>query len=157
MPKFLDQRDIDFFASINRELVDDVIESNVFLYKLDLEGSPSNIYGEAPNKLFYQPVTVAALINRQDKTPTSDGKIVDFQQTAVFSFQRDTLKEKNIYPEPGDVVEYDGSYWEINNAAENQLLGAQPYYNWAIICTCHLTRRSQLQISERQYVGNHEF
>lgn len=154
MPRFQGKRDIDFFQQINKELLDDVIESIVILYKLSIDDSPTNIYGEAPLKRYYQGVKTSALINRQDKSPTSDGKVIDFQQVAVFSFLRETLKEKGIYPEPGDIVEYDGSFWEINNAAENQLLGDQPYMNWAIICTCHMTRRSQLQLVERQYVSD---
>jgi hypothetical protein len=154
MPRFQGERDIAFFQQVNKELLDDVIEAMVVLYKLSIEDSPTNIYGEAPLKRYYQGVQTSALINRQDKSPTSDGKVIDFQQTAVFSFLREIMKEKGIYPEPGDIVEYDGSFWEINNAAENQLLGDQPYLNWAIICTCHMTRRSQLQITERQYVSS---
>ena len=150
MPKFLSERDVDYFRSINKELIEDVIETLVILYKLNVVSSPTNIYGEAPSKAYHIGVQTSALIRREDKNPTTDGHILDFNQTAVFSFSRDKLKEISVYPEVGDIIEYDSSFWEINNAAENQLLADQPFFNWAVICTCHMTRRSALQLDERQ-------
>jgi hypothetical protein len=152
--KFVSERDVNFFRSINKELLEDVIDVPVILFKLNVIESPTNIYGEAPSKSYHVGTQLNALINRQDKNPTTDGHILDFNQTSIFSFHRDTLKEKDVYPEVGDIIEYDSSFWEINNAAENQLIADQPFFNWAIICTCHLTRRSALQLEERQYTPN---
>ena len=151
MSQFVTDRDTTFFKSINKELVDEVIETLVILYKLSILESQPNIYGEASSKKYHIGVQVPCLINRQDKSPTTDGNIIDFNQTSIFSFLRDTLETKEVYPEVGDIIEYDSAYWEINNAAENQLLADRPELNWAIICTCHLTRRSALQLEERQH------
>ncbi len=150
MPRFVSDRDVNFFKGINKELVDEVIETLVIVYKLSVLESPTNIYGEAPVKKYHVGTQIPALIRREDKTPTTDGHILDFNQTSIFSFLRDTLKEKNIYPEGGDIIEYDSSFWEINNVAENQLLADQPLLNWAIVCTCHMTKRSALQLDTRQ-------
>ncbi len=150
MPRFVTDRDINFMKQVNKELLADVIETMVIVYKLDLNETPTNIYGEAPVKTYHDGVQIASLINRQDKNPTTDGQVLDFAQTAIFSLLRDMCEEKDVYPEVGDIIEYDGAFWEINNAAENQLVADQPFYNWAIICTCHLTRRSALQLSDRQ-------
>ena len=154
MPKFLTDRDINYFRSINTELIDEVIETPVILYKLSVVSSPANIYGEAPSKSYHVGVEAPALIRREDKNPTTDGHVLDFNQTAVFSFSRDKLEEINVYPEVGDIIEFDSSFWEINNSAENQLLADRPGLNWAIICTCHMTRRSALQLDERQLPSN---
>lgn len=156
MPRFQSDADINFMKQINKELISDVIETPVIVYKLQVEESPTNIYGEAPLKRYYVGVQLGALIRRDDKSPTSDGNIIDFNQTSVFSFLREMCEEKNIYPEVGDIIEYDSTYWEINNAAENQLIGDQPFYNWAIICTCHMTRRSALQLDERSIPAKNE-
>jgi len=150
MPRFVTDQDIKFIKQINKELLTDIIEVNVVLYKLNVIESPTNIYGEAPKKKYHIGIQMPCLINRQDKSPTSDQYVIDFAQTAVFSFLREICEEKDIYPEVGDIVEYDSAFWEINNAAENQLVADQPFYNWAIICTSHLTRRSALQLTERQ-------
>ena len=154
MPKFVSEKDVNYFRSINKELLEDVIETPVIIYKLNVIESPTNIYGEAPLKSYYVGTQTHAIIRREDKSPTTDGHIIDFNQTAVFSFLRDRLKEVDVYPEVGDIIEYDAAFWEINNAAENQLLADQPFFNWAVICTCHMTKRSTLQLEERQHVIN---
>jgi hypothetical protein len=152
MPRFVGERDVDFFRHINTELIDEVIETPVIVYKLITVESPTNIYGEAPLKTYHVGVQISALIKRSDKTPTSEGHVLDVNQSAIFSFSRQRLNEKDIYPEAGDIIEYDGSYWEIDNASENQLLVDQPFFNWSIVCMCHLTRKSALQLDERTHL-----
>ena len=153
MPRFLTDRDVRFFRQINKELIDDVIETLVVVWKLSIVESPTNIYGEAVSKKYHIGTQIPALIRRENPSPTSDGNILDISQTVVFAFLRDTLQEKNIYPEMGDIIEYDNAYWEINNTSENQLLADQTYYNWSIVCSCHLTKRSALQLEPRQHEG----
>jgi len=149
---FLSDRDTTYFKQINKELVDEVIETLVIVYKLSVLESNSNMYGESPSKKYHVGTRIPCLINREDKSPTTDGNVIDFSQTATFSFLRSTLEDKEIYPEVGDLIEYDSSYWEIDNAAENQLLADRPTLNWAVICSCHLTRRSALQLdANRQH------
>jgi len=152
MPRFVSERDVDFFRHINKELIDEVIETPVIIYKLITVESPTNIYGEAPLKTYYVGIQISALIKRSDKTASSEGHVLDVNQSAIFSFSRERLNEKDIYPEAGDIIEYDGSYWEIDNASENQLLVDQPFFNWSIVCTCHLTRKSALQLDERTHL-----
>ena len=50
MPKFLVGRDLTFFKSIARELVDDVIQVAAVLYKINQYETKVNIYGESVNK-----------------------------------------------------------------------------------------------------------
>lgn len=154
MPRFLTDRDSKMFENINKELLNAVVEVPVIVYKLDVRNSPTNIYGEAGKKSYLVGVQVTCLPDRQDKAATSDGYLLDFSQTATFSFLRETLKEKKIYPETGDIIEYDDTFWEINSVVENQLLAGQPYRNWSIICITHLTRRSALQLTERNHIPN---
>ncbi len=151
--RFVSQKDTEYFKQINNELVEEVIDLPIILYKLNIVETHTNVYGESPEKAYHVGTQMAAMVSRQDKVPTTDGYVIDFNQTAMFSFLRTTCEEKNIYPEVGDIIEYDSSFWEINNAAENQLLVGQPFFNWAIICTTHLTRRSVLQLDERQHLS----
>jgi hypothetical protein len=54
MARFTLSRDIKFFEGISSELVDVVIETAVVLYKLVIEDSKTNLYGESLNKTYYQ-------------------------------------------------------------------------------------------------------
>ena len=73
MPKFLVGRDIDFFKSIARELVDTVIENTVVLYKINLNETKINIYGESLNKTWHKGVELYALIDKEPESARYDG------------------------------------------------------------------------------------
>jgi len=150
MPRFVSGRDVRFFQSINKELIDNVIETTVLLYKLSSEDISINIYGEAKKKIYFQPVLVACLIEREGTMVRSEGFGLETTQSAEFRFYRTTLEEAGIYPESGDFIFFNDGYYEIDNANEEQLVAGQPTYTHSIICETHLTRRSSLNIEERQ-------
>lgn len=149
MPRFVTDRDMAFFQHISKELVDTVIETVITLYKLSVENSKVNIYGEATTKQYYVGTKIPCLINRQNTQPSQEAQTVDTVQTAKFQFLRVSLEEIKVYPEVGDFIEFQGGYYEINNTTENQLVAGQPQFNYSIVCEAHLTRKSNLQLDER--------
>ena len=80
MARFALTRDIKFFEGISRELVDAVVETTVVLYKLIIENSTTNLYGESLNKTFYQGVECSAIIQREDTTSNYEGFGSDVSQ-----------------------------------------------------------------------------
>ena len=72
--------------------------------------------------------------------------IADFKQKSKFSFLRNMLWQKQIYPEAGDIIQYDAHYYEIHNTNEIQMWAGQEEYNHAIVCETHLTRKQNLQL-----------
>ena len=63
MPKFAVGRDIELFKSFAREVVDDVVENIAVLFKVNLNETKVNLYGEATNKTWYPGVELNVLIN----------------------------------------------------------------------------------------------
>jgi hypothetical protein len=53
---FGSSRDIDTFKIISKELVNDVISQQCGYYKVILQDTKSNIYGESQNKTYIGPV-----------------------------------------------------------------------------------------------------
>ena len=51
MPLFHGKRDMQLFHHLSREVVDDIIEVNIILYKISTS-STTNIYGEALEKSY---------------------------------------------------------------------------------------------------------
>ena len=149
MPKFVTDKDIRFFHLISRELVDDVVENLIVLYKIILDASATNIYGESDSKTYYEGVQVAALIERDDNVAVSEGFGIDSNQNLRFKMLRDTLEDKGIYPEIGDYVGFNNSYYEIDNVIENQFIAGQPVNNYSIVCPAHLSRNTTLNIQGR--------
>ena len=149
MARFALSRDIRFFESIARELVDVVVETSVVLYKLIIEDSKTNLYGESLNKTYYQGLECTAMIERESSTTDYEGFGPDKNQLVEFRFNRFTLEDKGFYPEVGDIIFHNNGYFEIDNVREDQLIGGQVDNKFSIICSTFMTRRSTIQTEMR--------
>ena len=151
MARFALSRDIKFFEGISRELVDAVIETAVVLYKLVIEDSKTNLYGESLNKTYYQGVECSAIIQREDTQSNYEGFGADSSQTVQFRFNRFTLEDKGFYPEVGDIIFHNEAYFEIDNVTEDFLIGGRTgeEEHFSLICSTFMTRRSSIQTEMR--------
>ena len=150
MARFLLQRDISFFKGISAELVDDVITTVVTLYKLIIEESKINLYGESLSKTYYTGVQSTCIIERDDTSVTYEGFGNDSNQTVQFRFNRFTLEDKGFYPEIGDLIYHNNAYFEIDNVRDvDQLIGGQDYNTYSILVSAFMTKRSGIQTEER--------
>jgi hypothetical protein len=149
MARFTLSRDIKFFEGISRELVDAVIETAVVLYKLVIEDSKTNLYGESLNKTYYQGIETTAVIERETSTSEYEGFGADKNQNVEFRFNRFTLEDTGFYPEVGDIIFHNNGYFEIDNVREDQLIGGQVNNKFSIICSTFMTRRSTIQTEMR--------
>jgi hypothetical protein len=149
MARFTLSRDIKFFEGISRELVDVVIETAVVLYKLVIEDSKTNLYGESLNKTYYQGVQTTAMIEREPSASDYEGFGADKSQNVEFRFNRFTLEDTGFYPEVGDIIFHNNSYFEIDNIREDQMIGGQVDNKFSIICSTFMTRRSSIQTEMR--------
>jgi hypothetical protein len=149
MPRFVTERDFLFFQHINREVVVDVVDVEVVLYKIIQDIANVNIYGESISKARYRGISLNALIKYPKAQPGSEGFGYDATQPGVeFRFVRKLLQDVDVYPDIGDIIKYNENYYEIDNINETQLVAARPEYNNNIICEAHLTRKSSLNIEE---------
>jgi hypothetical protein len=149
MPRFALDRDVSFFKSISRELVDAVIETTVVLYKLVIEDVKTNLYGESLNKSYYQGLECTAVIERDDTSVSYEGFGPDSGQNVEFRFNRFTLEDKSFYPEIGDIIYHNDAYFEIDNVREDQLIGGQSGEKFSILVSAFMTRRSTIQTEDR--------
>jgi hypothetical protein len=149
MPKFVLERDVDFFKSIARELVDDVVQNIITLFKINLNETKVNIYGEAMNKTWLPGVNLYALVDRESESARYEGFGADTDQTITFKVDRFKCEEINVYPEVGDVILYNSSYFEIDNTTEIQFAGGQTYNSFSIVISAFMVSKSNLNIEER--------
>lgn len=163
MALFGNDRDIQMFIKVNKELLDNIIQQEVHYYKYHTPENKSNnidnLYGEgSAQKSYYRPVRVSCLIDTGDVTMTSEEIIgLDLTQALVFSFLRPKLEELGLVPDVGDIIEVRDKYYEVDNVNEVQYImgkdkdhpkgpGSDFGRNFSIICQTHLTRLSRLQI-----------
>ena len=153
MPKFMLGRDLQLFRSFARELVDTVIENTCVLFKVNLNETKINLYGEAMNKTWHPGVELFVLVDKEPENVQYEGFGPDNTQNITFKFDRLLCEERNTYPEIGDVIYFDNSYYEIDNTNEIQFVGGLPGANsdrnWSIVCSTFMVSKSNLNIEER--------
>jgi PAS domain-containing protein len=149
MARFLLGRDQDFFQSISREIVDDVIDTLVKIYKIAVYESRTNIYGESLDKLYQPPIEIPSVIERSDTEQRYEGFLPDTNQTVQFRFNRFTLEDAGVWLDVGDIIYHNDAYFEISNVREDQLIGGRTDAKFSIVADTFMSRISTLQIEER--------
>ena len=168
MAFFGTQRDVSLIRNINRELMGDIITQQCAVYKLNLEETRVNIYGESSGAKYYQdPVLLNVLLERGDQTYNSSDMGVDYTREVEFRFFRQDLVDASVVMEPGDIIMYYESYFEVDSIIDNQLfVGKDPRYpynqnplnpgledfgaNLSIICKTHYTPADRVQITRER-------
>jgi hypothetical protein len=166
MALFGTQRDAKFLASINSELINSIIDTEIEFFKLDIRTSNSNMYGESETKSYYDSILIPCLITKNEKNSNIDDYGHTYTRDAQFALSRDILERADFYPEVGDVVFWDNEYYELDNIDSNQyFVGKNPDtwpngslhgYSVSIICNAHTTRLTVQQIRNIRSGGNNQ-
>ena len=158
MALFGNKRDISLFHTINKELINDIIQTEIAYYKFALEQTKINVYGEAPGKNYFEPMRIACLINREDQSWSSDDFGSDINQAHNFSFLKEELRTIELVPEVGDLILFRNNFFEVDGRIENQLiLGRDKDYaistetadfgeSFSIRLTSHISRVEKLNL-----------
>jgi hypothetical protein len=150
MPRFLSQQDFDFFQHINKELLMDVVDVPIVLYKIVPDLADTNIYGEVTSgKPRYRGMQLHALVKYTPTNQRDEGFGYDLTQDQVeFRLQRKLLMDSSVFPDTGDIIGYNDNLYEIHNINEIQLIGTNVNQNHSVICYAHMSRKSGLDIVE---------
>ena len=158
MALFGGSRDISLFHNLNKELLKDIIQTEVAYYKFALEQTKVNVYGEAPGKNYFEPLKIACLVDRSDQSWSSDAFGSDVNQGISFRFLKNELININLVPEIGDLLLFRNNFYEVDARVENQLiLGRDPDYaiatetvdfgdSFSIILSTHISRVEKLNL-----------
>jgi hypothetical protein len=185
MALFGGSRDISLFRHLNRELINEIIDTRCDIFKYSIFDTKENLYGEALSKVFKPGVRVAGLIEMDAKSYTSEDIGSDYTRNIKFSFLRDDLaalelgstnnttdpnenaQEADIFLEVGDVIFWDNMYCEIDTVAQGQyLFGKNPATDslggthgasWSVIIETHEMRRSKINTLENVRAGYDEY
>jgi hypothetical protein len=142
MALFGQARDISMFRYVNRELMGNIISQQAAFYKLRLNQTNFNMYGEAAEQKYYDgPILLYTLIDLPDQEFPTDDLGVSFSWKPTFKFLRDDLLDKlkdynedtiygaNLVPQPGDIILYETAYYEVTSTnAAQYFVGKDPDY-----------------------------
>lgn len=184
MAKFFHNNDIDFIKTISEEVVDYVVEQWVTLFKMSVGESKTNLYGESLGKIYHAPATLMCIVDREPQSIIHEGFGADKEQSVTFSFNRQRLREHEIpqiqtinntdipadaiqnstfgYPQIGDIVVFDNTYYEIGQVKQEKLIGGSPLTfpsgstesddnRMSLVVSAFMVRRSTIQIEDRIY------
>jgi len=142
MALFGQARDISMFRFVNRELMGNIISQQAAFYKLRLNQTNFNMYGEAAEQKYYDgPILLYTLIDLPDQEWSTDDLGVNWNWKPTFKFLRDDLLNKledynedtiygaNLVPQPGDIILYETAYYEVTSTnAAQYFVGKDPDY-----------------------------
>ena len=150
-PFFVPQKEFDLINSMNEELIDEIVGQSVDIYKVNVDNTEENMYGESTTKFYDVGFRVNCLILYNEPEVNQDEFGADVNSNIEIYFQRENLSSGslNFYPEVGDIVDWNDYYWEVNGTTEPQLFVGHPAYKHQIKTTAHRSRLSSLQIEER--------
>ena len=185
MALFGGSRDISLFRHLNRELLNEIIDTRCDIFKNSIFDSKENLYGEALRKVYKPGVRVAGLIEKESKEYTSEEIGTDYTRQIKYSFLRDDLaslelgsinntedpnenaQDSNIFLEIGDVIFWDNVYCEIDTISQGQYLfgknpdtdsnGGTHGSSWSVIVETHEMRRSRINTLENVRAGYDEY
>ena len=151
-PFFIPEKEIRMIDSMNEELIDEIVGQSVDIYKVSIDETEENLYGESTTKYFNVGFRVNCLIRfNPPEVEQFQEAGPDTNSTIDLMFQRNNLASGslNFYPEMGDIVDWNGYYWEIDGVKSPQLIAGNPEYKHSLVATAHRARMSSLQIEER--------
>ena len=152
-PFFIPEKEVHLFDEFNEELIDDIIGQTVDIYKVSIEDTETNVYGEAVGggaKTFESGFRVNCLIQFNEPEVEEDEFGNDVNATIEIYFHRNSLSGSNFYPEVGDVIDWNDFYWELNGVIEPQLIAGHQDYKHQVRATAHRTRLSSVNFDERK-------
>ena len=167
MALFGGKRDAKLIASVNAEVINAIIDTEIEFFKLHVESSNSNIYGESLSKSYFDSILIPCLVTKDDKTSNMDDYGHSYTRTAQFAITRDILERASFYPEVGDIIFWDNEYYEIDNTDANQYFagknpetwpnGSEHGYSVSVLCNAHATRQTAQGIKNIRRGGDSKF
>ena len=148
-PFFVPSKEIELIDVMNEELIDEIVGQTVDIYKISVDDTEENLYGESTTKYYDKGFRVNCLINYIEPEMLQDEFGADLNTAVELYFHRTTLKEAGFYPEVGDIVDWNDFYFEINSITEPQLIAGHQNFKHQIKAIAHRSRLSSLQIEER--------
>ena len=150
--RYFSSRDLKLVGQFNGELMGDIIENIIQVFKICPNETKTNIYGETSaetGKWYYPAIQISALIERSDMEAEYEDFGPNRRQDYVFKMREKMLQQLQFYPEIGDVIFFNDRYYEVDNVVQEQLLGGQPDKSHSIICNTHYTKYTSLNVIER--------
>ncbi len=137
-PLFLGKKEKDLVKQVNDEVLERVVGQTVVYYPISIEHTNfHDLYGEAIDKTFMDPVRIYALVRYESQATTTTSLGVDRIEKISVSFHKRRLTEdQDLFVREGDFVLFGEHYYEILTLIEPKFLFGQVESRFEITAEC---------------------
>jgi len=147
-PLFTGKKEKDFVKQINDEVIERVVGQTVVYYPISLEHTNfHDIYGEAVEKNFLNPVRVYAMVKYESQSTSTTPLGVDRIEKITVAFHKRRLTEdQNLFVREGDFIQYGDKFYEILTLTEPKWLFGQVDSKFEIAASCVRAREGLFNV-----------
>lgn len=147
-PLFVGQKEKDLVKQVNDEVIERVVGQTIVYYPISLEHTQfHDLYGEAINKNFLDPVRVYAMVKYQSQTTTVSPLGIDRIERISVAFHKRRLSEdQDLFVREGDFIQYGQFFYEILTLEEPKWLFGQVESSFEIAAQCIRAREGLFDV-----------
>ena len=147
-PLFTGKKERDLVKQVNDEIIERVVGQTILYYPVSLEHTNFHeIYGEAIQKNFLNPVRVYAMVEYTSETTSTTPLGVDRVERIKISFHKRRLTEdQDLFVREGDFVQYGQNFYEILTLVEPIWLYGQVEAKFEITAECVRAREGLFNV-----------
>ena len=141
-PLYLGKKEKDLVKQVNDEVIERIVGQTVVYYPVSLEHTNyHDLYGEAIQKNFLNPIRVYAMVKYESQSTTTTPLGVDRIEKITVSFHKRRLSEdQDLFVREGDFIQYGDQYYEILTLTEPKWLFGQVESKFEIVANCTRAR-----------------
>jgi hypothetical protein len=147
---FITQREQNLISDLTMELIKDVAGQKIYLYPFSELKTQTNIYSEAAQKIFDNPIVINALVSNPVNTTVSSlfGPEETFKLECYVHYKDMVNKELDFFV--GDVFSYGNNFYEILSANWIKTIYGEIEYKDGVKLSALKIRESQFK---QKFIG----
>lgn len=147
-PLFTGKKEKDFVKQVNDEIIERVVGQTVIYYPVSLEHTNfHDLYGEAIEKSFLNPIRVYAMVKYDSQTTTTTPLGIDRVEKISVGFHKRRLTEdQDLFVKEGDFLQYGQFMYEIMTLEEPKWLFGQIESSFEIAASCIRAREGLFNV-----------
>lgn len=147
-PLFVGKKEKDLVKQVNDEIIERVVGQTILYFPISLENTNfHDLYGEAINKNFLNPIRVYAMVKYQSQSTTTTPFGVDRVEKISIGFHKRRLTEdQDLFVREGDFIQYGQQFYEILTLEEPKWLFGQVETTFEIAAQCVRARKSLFEV-----------
>ena len=147
-PLFTGKKEKDFVKQVNDEVIERVVGQTIVYYPISLEHTNfHDVYGEAIDKKFLNPVRVYAMVKYESQNTSTTPLGVDrIEKISVMFHKRRLTEDQDLFVREGDFIQYGNHLYEILSLTEPKWLFGQVESKFEIAASCVRAREGLFNV-----------